>query len=97
VPEHRTFPKPEPRKKAQRSSEYRDELEAMRPLVTSRAHGICEVCSFRQSDQIHHKLRRSQGGTNHLANLVAVCSDCHSHIHDNPAWSYQNGWLIRSK
>lgn len=29
----------------------------------------------------HHIIPLSKGGRNILANLIAVCEDCHSHIH----------------
>jgi 5-methylcytosine-specific restriction endonuclease McrA len=67
----------------------------MRPLVEARAGHRCEVCRHGCIDQIHHRLRRSQGGTNELDNLLAVCSDCHRVIHDHPSRSYESGWLLR--
>lgn len=30
-----------------------------------------------------------------LANLVSVCRQCHQEIHENPAESYENGFLIQ--
>jgi len=31
-----------------------------------------------------------------LANLVSLCRECHSHVHANPAESYELGWLVHS-
>jgi hypothetical protein len=45
---------------------------------------------------VHHRRLRSQGGTNDPLNLVLLCDIHHGHIHANPAWSYDNGWLRRS-
>lgn len=61
---------------------------------------LCEVmvpgvCTG-EAHHVHHRLRRSQGGTDDFANLLAVCPACHSWVHDHPADSYANGWLIRS-
>lgn len=74
---------------------YADELEAMRPLVYVRANGWCEVCGTNPVQGVHHRKRRSQGGTNAMANLLGLCSDCHDEIHKNPAWSYELGYLLR--
>lgn len=45
---------------------------------------------------MHHRKRRSQGGTNDPTNLIAVCVACHSYIHNHPAISYERGWLVHS-
>ena len=74
---------------------YQEELEEMRPLVMARALHVCEKCRAMPAVVIHHKLRRSQGGTNDLGNLMALCLDCHNEIHEYPAWSYEKGWLLR--
>lgn len=78
-----------------RRSAYQEELEAIRPLVVARAHGLCELCRAEEGTVIHHRLRRSQGGKNELSNLRLLSDACHGHIHDNPAWSYEEGWLLR--
>ena len=41
----------------------------------------CEVCGVKAVD-IHHKKMKSQGGTDEADNLIAVCRDCHQHLHD---------------
>lgn len=69
----------------------------VRNAVFSRAGGWCEaavkgVCQGRAVHP-HHVLRRSQGGLDVPANLLAVCFACHRHIHDNPAWSLARGFL----
>jgi hypothetical protein len=43
----------------------------------------------------HHKLRRSQGGSDDASNTADVCGVHHAWIHANPAESYEAGWLIR--
>ncbi len=45
---------------------------------------------------LHHKLRRGQGGTDDLDNLLVVEPGCHDYIHANPEESYRAGWLIRA-
>lgn len=65
-----------------------------------RAHGLCEAhvadgCTGR-AEHAHHRRMRSHGGSDDPSNLVALCGACHDHIHLNPAWSYEHGWLLRA-
>lgn len=41
----------------------------------------------------HHMLRRSQGGTDEVGNLLAVCYGCHDWIHTHPAIAKEMGFL----
>ena len=41
----------------------------------------CEVCAAKSSD-IHHIIYKSQGGSNDIENLIALCRDCHNAAHD---------------
>lgn len=61
------------------------------------------ICEARASEKCtgravhtHHRKLRSQGGTDDQSNLLAVCLQCHHHIHMNPALSYERGWLVKS-
>ena len=56
-------------------------------------NAVCAVCREARADHMHHKLRRSQGGTNDPSNLVPVCFACHERIHRNPSWARAYGWL----
>ena len=67
----------------------------MRPLVEVRAGYLCEVCRAHGVEVIHHRKRRSQGGTNALANLLGLCNDDHEKIHQSPAQAYDQGLLLR--
>lgn len=73
----------------------RDFPPAVREAVRVRADWRCEVCKRSPIDHFHHRLTRSQGGMGTLENCLAVCLLCHAHIHDQPAHSYEQGWLIR--
>lgn len=45
----------------------------------------------------HHRLMRSAGGPDTVANCLPVCHRCHRRIHENAdAKSYDNGWLVRA-
>ncbi len=72
----------------------------IRQEVLDRANGRCEarireVCTIR-AEHVHHLRPRSQGGKDDPAILVALCASCHGHVHRNPAWSYEHGWLWRA-
>ena len=41
---------------------------------------LCEVCHAEAVD-IHHVIFRSQGGTNDIDNLIALCRSCHDKAH----------------
>ena len=48
-------------------------------------HPFCELCYVKgvmaKTEQIHHKLPLSEGGTHDRNNLIALCKPCHSRIH----------------
>lgn len=41
----------------------------------------------------HHVMRRGQGGSDDKENTRDLCGWCHLHIHANPEWSFEHGWL----
>jgi len=43
---------------------------------------LCEVCGKVAVD-IHHIVYRSQGGTDDIENLIALCRSCHNKAHNN--------------
>lgn len=51
-----------------------------------------EVCTGRAVHR-HHKLPRSQGGSDDATNTVDTCTECHVWIHANPSKAYAWGWL----
>jgi hypothetical protein len=83
------------RAKSERRLAYEAELDAMTPLLEARSRGVCEICGFGVAIHRHHRLRRSQGGTNDLGNLLHLCRLCHDTVHAYPAASYDRGWLLR--
>lgn len=68
--------------------------------VMARSRGRCEarcsqVCTG-VVDEVHHRKRRSQGGTDDPGNLLACCALCHRFIHAHPEQAYDMGWLLHS-
>lgn len=49
------------------------------------AHPLCERClkegKYVPTEEIHHKLPLSKGGTHARENLIALCKSCHAKIH----------------
>lgn len=49
------------------------------------SHPMCEECLkngiYVPTEEIHHKLPLSQGGTHNRENLIALCKSCHARIH----------------
>jgi len=42
---------------------------------------MCEMGNFCPATDIHHILFKSQGGTDEIGNLVALCRECHDVAH----------------
>lgn len=84
------------RAKPGRTSQYAIQLNRQRRAVDRRCYGKCEFKGCQQIyDHIHHMHRRSQGGTNHLSNLMAVCIEHHTWIHANVREAFELGYLKR--
>lgn len=46
---------------------------SVRDAVKARDHNRCQVCG-KQATSLHHIIFRSQGGKNHIANLISLCN-----------------------
>lgn len=48
-------------------------------------HPLCEVCQKEgrlvATEEVHHKVPLSEGGTHARDNLIALCKSCHARIH----------------
>ena len=79
--------------KAKRAAIARDE-------ALYRASYRCEFedsdgrCMERQDLHCHHIKRRSQGGRDTADNYLVCCSAHHLFIHEYPAWSRSQGYLL---
>ena len=54
---------------------------AQRKAIYRREGWRCALCDSTKYLQIHHIIRRGQGGGNHPHNLIALCADCHALAH----------------
>ena len=71
----------------------------IRKKVLERDEYSCQVCGFVKTTglHVHHILKRVDGGTDHLDNLITVCPSCHSkadHKLYNPDWINPRGDVI---
>jgi hypothetical protein len=83
-----------------RPSSNRTKVPAtVRAAVEQRSRGRCEIEHPRctgEATQMHHRLRRSQGGPHTAENLLHLCNAGHQYVHHHTGLSYEKGWLIRS-
>ncbi|MDR2687768.1 MAG: HNH endonuclease [Oscillospiraceae bacterium] len=54
---------------------------ATRRAVYARENYACALCERQGAIHIHHARQRSLGGTNSMANLIALCPVCHAIAH----------------
>lgn len=54
---------------------------SIRKAVYRRDGWRCALCDSTKYIQIHHIVKRSQGGGNHPHNLITLCADCHALAH----------------
>lgn len=93
------FKKPNDKpKKAARDKPRRDRVEfsySVRNKMTARYGKCCAMCK-KPVEEFHHRKLRSQGGLGTEANCLPLCSRHHKMIHNNVAWSYRHGLLVKS-
>lgn len=80
------------KKRATQMAEYRrlrDEFMKSNPICQAR---ISIVCTHIATD-LHHKAPRAFNLCN-VNIFMAVCRNCHNHIHSNSDWAYENGFLL---
>jgi predicted restriction endonuclease len=87
----KTFREPKPRKRLRAKRKTSTRARPAEPL-----RWRCEICGENRASDRHHKLRRSQGGTDDATNTMDLCGWCHAEVHANPEHSYREGYLIRS-
>jgi len=82
------------RKETARLARY----QKARAAVAERSGFRCEArtrkCEGRLH-QVHHRKGRDGDLIDDLDLLLGVCVWCHAYIHENPAESYERGWLIK--
>lgn len=66
----------------------------IRAYILARDSYMCQYCSTKNVLlEVHHKIMRSNGGSNKPTNLVTLCTSCHSKHHANTINA--NGTIIK--
>ncbi len=76
---------PTARARRARRAKRQREAKSVYQQVDARDGCICRSCGDFRGDwrQQHHITYRSQGGEETTANLVTLCSSCHTAVHDH--------------
>ena len=77
TPLKRSRIKPISKKQAKKNRE----LNRVTQGITTEVCQRCLLPSDFRGLSVHHKKKRSQGGSNQLSNLVVLCGKCHSKEH----------------
>lgn len=85
------FKRRQKRKKNEFSTKVKEQVRA-RAMNTCEFPGCTKVIRH-----FHHRRRRSQGGSGEASNCLGLCLQHHDYIHDHPAESYENGWLLHAQ
>lgn len=60
-------------------------------------HSLCELCQEKgllvPTEEVHHKIPLSEGGTHARDNLIALCKSCHARIHADGTLRHERGPL----
>lgn len=79
--------------------------QAVKDAVRDRDGDACAKCGRhvpRGSGSVHHRLPRSRGGTEAMANLALLCGHatepgtCHRFVENHRLAAYAIGWLLKS-
>lgn len=74
-------------------------MAVLRPAVFQRDGWRCVRCGTERMLEAHHRLPRSLGGPDTMANLVTLCGPypggCHGWVHAHPPEGWASGLLIR--
>ena len=85
-----------PLRAKRKTPESKIEYAELRVEIMDRSMGRCDrkaPCCWGMGSDVHHVVRRSQGGSDDPANLKWLCRPCHQWIHDHVAESKREGWL----
>lgn len=91
-----SVPKPTPRAKEPKPLKGKPHIIPVhvRNMVLARDRMRCRWCGIGGGAlDVHHRIRRSQGGQDEQHNLVSVHRLCHSYIHEHPTEAKERGFL----
>jgi len=89
------FPKPKKTKRRQAKRRHEEnKVYQQRRAVHLIRFPTCVVCEVNASTEVHHSAGRVKDLLTDPAYFFAVCRSCHEYIHANPAWAYEQGFLL---
>src|SRR5690554_3818788 len=97
------YPKPErkPKQRTRRKDQNKLYGELVKPAYLrglaagqGRVTAMCECCRAKAAVQIHHKRGRLGADLLDTRYFMGVCDECHSLVHSDPTWAYEQGFLI---
>jgi hypothetical protein len=79
------------------SDKRRERMKAYKLLREAflKIYPICEVCLNAKATDIHHRRGRFGSRLNETEHWLPVCRKCHTLIHHNPKWAYEQGHLLK--
>lgn len=99
----RPYPKPTPKpksdepywipKKSKKRIAQEKEYSKIR-VSFLKENPICQVCGKKNSTEVHHTNERHNERLLNVEYFLAVDRDCHMHIHENPKWATEKGYLV---
>lgn len=88
-------PKPERKQKRREALRERRRVYGVARASYLKRNRVCAVCQRTPSVEVHHKLGRDGDRLLDEQYWLAVCHPCHQVLHNNPAWAYTMGYLLR--
>ena len=74
-----------------RSEHNKATQSTYREIILSYFDYTCYICGHKSKElndlEIHHKIPLSNGGRNHILNVVCICLRCHKDIHKNDRYN----------
>lgn len=55
----------------------------------------CALCDETRYLQVHHVIPRGQGGSDHMMNLITLCSNCHAVAHGTQLRDCDVHWDVK--
>ena len=66
--------------------------------VLIRDNYTCQCCKTKKGTlHVHHKIYRSQGGSDDIENLITLCEDCHKKLHRGELKEFESKLLGKKK
>ena len=67
----------------------------VRKAIYRREGFACALCDDNRHLQIHHVVKRSQGGSENPQNLICLCMNCHALVHGT--FVYPVGYITKEE